>query len=211
MADPSRILDRQRWLLNRDVQVRRNRRAFPAPGSCIAPRVIHQGMLVHSMDRSEPAPRDHLIERIRSADPSSDEMRTTAYVETDDPGALRLHLSATGGSPVVADDSVRVRYETPTRVVIEARLGRPGVVVLADGYDPGWRLTVDGVPAPVLRANLLMRAAAVASGSHTLVYTYEPGSLRIGACGSVTGLAAFVGLVYWARRGGQAPRRLRSG
>jgi uncharacterized membrane protein YfhO len=85
-------------------------------------------------------------------------------------------------------------------VVVEATLRRPGLVVLADTFDPGWRLTIDGRPAPILRANLLMRAAAVDAGSHTLVYTYEPTSVRIGAWTSLAGLVVLAGLAAWSRQ-----------
>ena len=88
----------------------------------------------------------------------------------------------------------------PDRVAIEVTLQRPGIVVLADIFDPGWRLSIDGRPAPILRANLLMRAAAVAAGSHTLVFTYRPASVRIGAWISLSGLAALAGLAAWASR-----------
>ena len=146
-------------------------------------RVVHDGRLIHSDDNPEPAPHDALIARIRSGDPSADDLRTTAYIETDDPAELRLHLAAGGAAArPTPTESVTVRYDTPTRVVIEARLGRPGIVVLADAYDSGWRLTIDGRPATVHRANLLMRAAAVPAGPHTLVYTYKPALVGIGAC-----------------------------
>ncbi len=46
----------------------------------------------------------------------------------------------------------------------------------------------------------MMRAAAVSSGSHELVYTYEPTSFRIGAAFGLLGLAGLAGLAFWARR-----------
>ena len=67
-----------------------------------------------------------------------------------------------------------MRYDNPTRVQLEARLQEPGLVILADTLDDGWHLTIDGKPAPILQANRLMRGAAVSSGTHTLVYTFEP-------------------------------------
>ena len=42
-----------------------------------------------------------------------------------------------------------------------ATLERPGLVILADAYYPGWTLTVDGQLAPIYRTNRLMRGAAV--------------------------------------------------
>ena len=114
-----------------------------------------------------------------------------AYLPGDVPRPPRFIESPVG--------DVAVREEAPTRTVIEASLRRPGLVVLADRFESGWRLTIDGRPAPILRANLLMRAAAVAAGSHTLVFTYRPASVRLGAWISLAGLVAFGGLAIRAR------------
>ena len=78
-----------------------------------------------------------------------------------------------------------------------ATLESPGLVVLADTFYPGWRLTIDGRPASILRANRLMRAAAVPAGTHSLVYTYAPLSVSLGAALSA---AALVALLLVARR-----------
>ncbi len=195
MEGAARIADRQHWLLTRDVQVRRNRTAFPRAWIVHRVWLLHNGKLIHAMDSSEPISRETLMTRIRSAD----DLRATAFVETDDPGKLRLHLSA-GGGPPASTESVTVHYDSSTRVVIEARLDRPGIIVLADAFDPGWRLTIDGFPAEVLRANLLMRGAAVPAGRHNLIYTYEPASVRLGAYASLAGLVALAGLAIWAHR-----------
>ena len=47
-----------------------------------------------------------------------------------------------------SESVVVVRYE-PQRVELLASLERPGLVILADTYYPGWRLTIDGKPAPI--------------------------------------------------------------
>ena len=53
-----------------------------------------------------------------------------------------------------------------------------GVVIFNEAWDPGWRATVDGEPAPVLRANLLHRAVPVPAGAHEVVLVYRPPGLR---------------------------------
>ena len=179
------------------MQVLRNRAAFPRAW------VVHDARLIRPLDDSSPATREALIARLRFAEVSTRsgpprspaDLRAWAYVETDEPAALAPYLAGAG---VDTTETVTVRYDGPTRVVLEASLHRPGIIVLADLFDPGWRLVLDGSPAPILRANLLMRAAAVTAGTHTLVYTYEPASIRLGAGGTAIGLIALIGLALWA-------------
>jgi hypothetical protein len=198
LEGPEHAEDRERWVSTKDVQIRRNKLAFPRAW------VVHDARLIRPLDGSNPGSRDALVARLGSRDssggdnsllPASD-LRSLAYIETDDRESLAPYLPTT---PTDTSESVAVRYEGSSRVVLEAHLRRPGIVVLADTYDSGWRLAIDGRPASVLRANLLMRAAAVGAGAHTLVYTYEPASVRLGGWVSAAGLIGILGLVLWAR------------
>ncbi len=108
----------------------------------------------------------------------------TAQVETEDPEALRPYLP---GTPPEDGESVRIVEEGPSRTVLQAELKRPGLVIFSDIFDQGWRLAIDGRPAASVRANVLMRGAAVPAGSHTLVYTYDPAAVRAGRAASATG------------------------
>ncbi len=60
-------------------------------------------------------------------------------------------------------------------------------------YYPGWTLQIDGKSAPILRTNRLMRGAAVAAGTHRLVYRYDPLSFRLGGLVSLLSIALGVG------------------
>jgi hypothetical protein len=122
------------------------------------------------------------------------DLRQLAVIETDDAGRLRGFLSPT---PVGPSESVSIVSYQPQRVELRANLDRPGLVILADTYYPGWLLTIDGRPVPILRANRMMRGAAVPAGEHTLVYTYEPASFRIGAIVSLVGLI-LLGIFAWS-------------
>jgi hypothetical protein len=197
---PERRQKRELWLRTRDVQVRRNRAAFPRAW------IVHDARLIRPLAGAQAASRawDALVERLgfpddpTPANPSraATDLRALAFIEADNPAALEAYLPRTAIDP---SERVTVRYDGPTRVVLEASLRRPGLIVLADTYDPDWQLTIDGRPAPVWRANLLMRAAAVTAGSHTLAYTYRPASVRLGSWASLTGLIALIGLALWAR------------
>jgi hypothetical protein len=200
LAGPDHLEDRESWLKTKDVQVRRNKVAFPRAW------IVHEARLIRPHSTSDPRARDALRARLGFARDSSQadplvpapDLRSLAYIETDDPKGLTSYLPGVHANQA---ESVTVRYGSPTRVVLEARLSEPGLVVLADIFDRGWRLAVDAQPATILRANLLMRAAAVDAGVHRLVYTYEPVSVRVGACLSLAGLAALLALGAWARWG----------
>src|SRR5262249_60540489 len=93
------------------------------------------------------------------------------------------------------------------RGCLAARLKTPGLVVLADTYSPGWRLTVDGRAAEILRTNGAMRGALVGAGEHRLVYHYDPASLKVGAGLTVAGIAALVLLLAAPAIGRPTPGR----
>ena len=63
----------------------------------------------------------------------------------------------------------------------------PGYLVVRASYARGWRARVDGVAAPVLRANGKHRAVPVPAGRHRVVLDYAPPGLRAGLV--LTGLA----------------------
>lgn len=139
----------------------------------------------------------------------------------DDPEALRL--LATGGvaladevvlaagarelAPIVPSESeasVEIVDLRPDRVVLAAHLPAAGLVVLVDTWDAGWRATVDGHPAELLRANLAFRAVAVPAGDHHVEMVYRPRSVLLGAALSGLAIALLLGLT-WRERASPSP------
>lgn len=111
--------------------------------------------------------------------------REVAWISEDEVGSLQ---NFRGRPPRGTDEHVTVHYPSPQQAVLECNLETPGMVILSDVYYPGWKLTIDGEPAPIHRANQLMRGAAVGAGKHTLVYSYDPGSFRIGLASSAAAI-----------------------
>jgi hypothetical protein len=93
-------------------------------------------------------------------------------------------------APVVeSGNSVAVLDYQPERVRVAATSDHPTLLVLTDSFYPGWHVTVDGRPVPLLRANYLFRAVALPAGPHEVVFRYEPASFRLGAAISLAALA----------------------
>jgi hypothetical protein len=197
-AGPDGKALRARWGERDDWQVLRNERAMPRAW------VVHELRVMAPVVGMRRAEREAIMEEILyQADdfwynPSRvlHDPRRIAWVETLAPQELARFRP---GGPAGARERVTFAKYAPDEVVMEVTLDRPGVVVLADVFYPGWELTIDGKSAEILRVNRLMRGAAVEGGPHRLVYRYRPRSVRVGAVLSLAGLVGLVGTLAWAR------------
>lgn len=108
-----------------------------------------------------------------------------------------------GGDPALAEARqarARIASRRANAVVVEAELDGSGVLVLLDGFAPGWLADVDGRPAEVLRANGLFRGVRLGPGRHRVTFRYRPWALKAGAAVSALGLICAAGLALRLRR-----------
>ncbi len=98
--------------------------------------------------------------------------RETALLETEPP-ALEdpVHPS---------EDAVSVTSYEADRIQLSARTTAPGILVVSEVFDSGWRVYVDGKRAPLRVADHVLRAVPLAAGEHIVEMRYEPASLRAG-------------------------------
>jgi uncharacterized membrane protein YfhO len=61
---------------------------------------------------------------------------------------------------------------------------------VADAAYPGWTARVDGQPAPLLTANLMLRGVALPAGAHEITLEYRPASWQLGRLVSLMALAS---------------------
>ncbi|MGH7894217.1 MAG: YfhO family protein [Candidatus Binatia bacterium] len=159
-------------------------------------RVVYQGPDATVYENTMSAPRAYLAERWRvMADPGFTlaalhggriDARSWPAVDRDDP--VQLDPRAVGAG------DVRIVGETNDTVTLHVTAPRGGLVVLADVFWPGWRVTVDGIERAVLRVNYLFRGVTVDPGEHEVRFRYVPLRLRIGAAVSgITALALVLG------------------
>jgi hypothetical protein len=136
-------------------------------------------------------PRTYAVGTARAAD--GDRARQVLADPGFDPAReVVLPDTTLQGGPTFSGHSRIVGF-TADRVRIEAELNEPGIVVLVDSYDPGWAVTVDGQPAPLLRANVAFRAVKVAAGKHVIEHVYRPWTVRYGLGASAA--AALFGVI----------------
>ena len=172
-------------------------RALPAT----MPRawIVHQVQTVPPLGRPDAESLNARSREVLGQIGSVQAARRLAIVEGDVP----LDGGRTPGESG-PDESCRIVQYDPQRVVIEARLSRPGLVVLADQFDPDWRLEVQtggarARPVPVLRTNRVLRGAWMPAGQHRLEYRYRPMSLAWGAAVSMLAWLGVLAAAWFLR------------
>jgi hypothetical protein len=130
----------------------------------------------------DPMPRARLVPNaIVTTDPnsllSSIDIATTALVGED------LELGGgPAGTAVISSDLpgvIRLKVDAPSRQLL----------VVSESYHPGWRASVDGAAAGVVRAYGDFLGVAVEPGLHSVELAFRPESLRRGIRVSLVGLA----------------------
>lgn len=152
--------------------VNRNPRAF----------VVHQATVATT-------PADALVELER---PSFDVRREVILGSGDGASTSAAPAAPAGGS------QVRWLDDRPNGVKLAVDSPAAGWLVLLDSWDPGWRATVDGRAAPVLRADFGFRAVRIPAGSSTVRLSYRPAPVFVGAAISAVTTVAILAFLLGA-------------
>jgi hypothetical protein len=114
-----------------------------------------------------------------------------------------------GAGRMDAGESARVAADSGDTVVVEAELTRPGYLVLADQWYPGWQAAVDGKPVPLLRLDHLLKGVRLEPGAHRVEFVFRPAAVRVGlTVGAAAAAILVLGVIaamYEARRRGKVP------
>jgi hypothetical protein len=127
----------------------------------------------------DPSPRIEFTRRIEVADtdatgaggqlrasPSPDRV----LIDDETPPLHRYDLTA--GS--ISAGRARMVAWRPDRVEIETDSMLGGLLALHDIWYPGWVAEIDGVRAPILRADVLFRALETPPGQHRVIFRFAP-------------------------------------
>ncbi len=95
------------------------------------------------------------------------------------------------GSP--GESRVKVSRYASNHVEIEGSSIRDSLLVLLDGYYPGWRATIDGQETPIRALDYGFRGIEFPAGSHQVHFSFEPAAFRYGLY-----IASFTALAWVA-------------
>lgn len=94
--------------------------------------------------------------------------------------------------------SVEFVSYSPKRVELKANATAESILLLNDKHESGWKVTVDGRSAPILRCNFLMRGVHLPAGTHSVVFTYQPQSTIFFVSLGATIFGFMVWILVWA-------------
>ena len=115
---------------------------------------------------------------------SGTDLRNTAVIGDDFAWAReRLDsLSRLAVNDMAPADSVWMTGYEPNELRYQSRLQSERAVIFSEIYYPkGWKLTIDGEPAELFRADWILRGAFIPAGEHEIVMRFEPQVYKTGA------------------------------
>jgi hypothetical protein len=157
---------------------------------CVCEREPEQHTLIQSRELrpaekewfevTTPLPRLRLVSRVQvSTEPAKDiqgiDVRTTALVTHD------VHVEP--GKPGM----VCLIREEPGKLQVQAEAPGRQLLVVADSYDPGWQVEVDGRRRRVERVNGDFLGCVIEKGTHKIHFIFRPASIYYGQRLSIVG------------------------
>jgi membrane protein YfhO len=109
-----------------------------------------------------------------------------------DPGREAVLTAADAATLTLPPGSASSRAEIARAAggQLEVRAQGPGLLVVAEAWDPGWRAEVDGRPAPLLRVNYAELGVVLGPGTHRVGLAFTPPGLGTGVALALLGLLA---------------------
>jgi hypothetical protein len=151
------------------------------------------GLDIHVYEVAAPWPRAYVGCRVVAASSAGEASRQPLQPGFDPGRDVALEVP---GHAACGAGSVARGRAVPGEERYEVQSDGAGYLVTRESFATGWKATVDGRDAPVLRANGKHRAVALPAGRHQVAMWYDPPNLGAGLVVSVLACAACLALAF---------------
>lgn len=138
------------------------------------------------------------VSQIQVVDNANQESDALNVIDLNEVAVIDKQFATLAGNlnPGTAPDAqIELTAYSPKSIDYSVKTSQPGTVVFSEIYYPyGWKATIDGQKADYFRADYLLRAMNVPAGEHSINFTFDPDSVRLGNILSVI----FIILIYLA-------------
>ena len=174
---------------------------FPFPGMNIA--VGGLGGTSKLFFNAHPGERAYLVHAWKQVPDWTSALQQMVGNHSDPTTVALLEAPAEGPVSAAGDpsrDEAAIDAFHRNSIELHVRSSVPALLVVAEAWYPGWRATVNGVPAEVLPANVWMRAVRVPAGESQIEMRYVEPSLARGAEISLCALLVLGAIALRLRR-----------
>jgi hypothetical protein len=150
---------------------------------------------------TDSVPRVYIAREILHEPSDLKKLRMLASPDFDPHAAVLVDAAGESVQGSGAAGDAKLVSESNNRVLIQAQLKKPGMLVLTDSFYPGWKVSVNGTDGQIVRANYFFRGVALPAGNHAVEFKYEPFTFQLGmAISFTTALAVIITVVAIAWR-----------
>lgn len=144
----------------------------------VSSAVLQDGRVLSTVYELPALPRARLVGNARVL--ADDEVMPAMLDSSFDPGqeVLLTEEPPIALDGALAQGTVTWASRSNNRSVLEVQSARPALLVVADNWYPAWAATVNGEPAPVLRAYHTLRAIPVGAGTSRVEMFYDSSHTR---------------------------------
>ncbi len=138
----------------------------------------------------------------------STDLRNSAVAATSDISLLGLPVETSAEDTLPAGDSIALTAYAPNELHYHYTASAPRTAVFSEVFYPGWTARLEnGEPLNLVRADWILRAAALPAGDHDIVMRFEPTSYKVGERISRTSSITLLVLTLLALAKMALPRR----
>lgn len=82
----------------------------------------------------------------------------------------------------------------PNELVLKVKTDRRAMLIVNDGWDPGWKASIDGRSTKIWQADGFVRGIVVGAGEHEICMVYRPDTVLAGLACLALGVIGIVGI-----------------
>lgn len=97
----------------------------------------------------------------------------------------------------VQGDTVLFDKNFPSEILLTVTSSHNDTLILSDWYYPGWKAFVNGKESIIQPYLQTFRSISIPKGTSSVMFVYDPLSLKVGFCISVASCLGFVAFYFW--------------
>jgi uncharacterized membrane protein YfhO len=156
----------------------------------------------HIYKNERALPRAFVVGRVKVISDQEEILSELAFFDPERLALLEEKPAWTLDAPSLFQEA-EVTFYSPNKIVVQANLSSPGLLVLSELWYSGWRAYDNGQEVKIHRVNYLLRSVYLETGRHTVEFAYDPLTVKLGcwvSIGAVLGLVVYVVSVIRHRR-----------